>query len=215
LYIKIKVRNNSFMRKNVYIILKENIISESCEIKISDIADVYCNDVKIAKEIKELSILQFNKIPNRAVIPVTEIIQIIEDYSDNVSVANLGGTSAIVQYKKKKKQGNIFVEFFKVAIICLIVFFGAAFAIMSFNEDVSTSSLFENVYELITGNKSDGKTLIEASYSIGLGFGIIILYGHFWKMRITDDPSPIEVEMSKYEKDINSTIVSNSYKEED
>ena len=86
---------------------------------------------------------------------------------------------------------------------------------MSFNEDVSTSSLFENVYELITGNKSDGKTLIEASYSIGLGFGIIILYGHFWKMRITDDPSPIEVEMSKYEKDINSTIVSNSYKEED
>ena len=137
----------------------------------------------------------------------------VEDFFKDINIVNLDNTSVIVQYSIQKTNNRL-LEICKVTIVCLIVFFGAGFAIMSFNEDVSTSSLFKNVYELFTGKESNGRTLIEASYSIGLGFGIIMLYGHFWKTRITNDPTPTEVEMSKYEKDINSTIISNSNKEE-
>lgn len=202
------------MSKTIYINLKENIISQNSNIKLSDVAELYCNDEKIAKKAKELQILQFNKVPNRTVVSVTEIIQVIEDCIKDVNVVNLNNTNVIVQYKNKKKEKKDYWGAIKTAVISLVVFFGAAFAIMSFNEDVSTNSLFIEVYELITGEASDGKTLIEASYSIGLGFGIIILYGHFGKIKLTDDPSPTEVEMSKYEKDINTTIISASDKEE-
>lgn len=203
------------MSRKVYLCLKENVIINNEDVKIADVAEVYCNDEKIAKKIKELEILHFNKLPNKTVISVIEIIQRIEDSFKDLNVVNLENANVIVQYKHQKKSSNLFLELAKVAVISLVVFFGAAFAIMSFNEDVSTGSLFKKVYELISGNESDGKTLIEASYSVGLGFGIFVLYGHLWKMRITDDPSPIEVEASKYEKDINATIVSNSNKEED
>lgn len=201
------------MSKTVYISLKENVIVSSKIVKVGDVAEIYCNDVKVAKKITELEILQFNKIPNRTVVFVTEVISVVEDFFKDINIVNLDNTSVIVQYSIQKTNNRL-LEICKVTIVCLIVFFGAGFAIMSFNEDVSTSSLFKNVYELFTGKESNGRTLIEASYSIGLGFGIIMLYGHFWKTRITNDPTPTEVEMSKYEKDINSTIISNSNKEE-
>ncbi len=211
---KMKIKcNTKLMKKTVYISLKENIIVNNGSVKIKDIADVYCNDDDIANKIQKLEILHFNKEPNRAVVSITEIIRLIDDNVMDVEVDNLDNTSVIVQYKKKKESKLPIIEFCKVTLVCLIVFFGAAFAIMSFNEDVSTKDLFENVYTLFTGKESDGRTIIEVSYSLGLGFGIIILYGHFWKAKITNDPTPIEVEMSKYEKDIDSTIVSNSNKE--
>lgn len=201
------------MKKTIYISLKENVIINTGCVKIKDVADVYCSDTNIANRTEKLEILHFNKEPNRTVVSITDIIRLIDDNIKDVDVTNLDNTSVIVQYRKKKETKSQFMEFCKVTLVCLILFFGAAFAIMSFNEDVSTKSLFENVYTFFTGKESDGRTLIEASYSIGLGLGIIILYGHFWKAKITNDPTPIEVEMSKYEKDIDSTIISNSNKE--
>ena len=203
------------MKKIIYISLKEKIITETCSVKVSDIANIYCNDEKIAEKAEKIEILQFNKSPNKAVISITEIIRDIEEDISNVDIVNLDSTNVVIQYKEKKKDKKAFLEIMKIIFVCLIVFFGAAFAIMSFNEDVSTKSLFENVYMMFTGEKSNGHTIIEASYSVGLGLGIIVLYGHFWKIKLTNDPTPIEVEMNKYEKDINATIISEYEKEEE
>ena len=52
--------------------------------------------------------------------------------------------------------------------------------------------------------------MIEIGYSLGLGGGIILFYNHIGKRRITKDPTPIEVEMRLYEKDVNETIIDNA-----
>ena len=49
--------------------------------------------------------------------------------------------------------------------------------------------------------------MIELTYSIGLSLGIIIFYNHFGKIKITKDPTPIEVEMKTYEDEINTVLV--------
>ena len=67
--------------------------------------------------------------------------------------------------------------------------------------------MFKKVYLLITGTESDGFTVIEFMYSIGLAVGIIIFYNHFGKAKITKDPTPIEVEMRTYEDEINTVLV--------
>ena len=43
-----------------------------------------------------------------------------------------------------------------------------------------------------------GVTEIEICYAIGMPVGIIIFYNHIGKKKITQDPTPIEVEMRKY-----------------
>ena len=37
--------------------------------------------------------------------------------------------------------------------------------------------------------------------------GIIVFYNHFSKKRLTKDPTPIEVELKKYNQDLNSAKV--------
>ena len=57
------------------------------------------------------------------------------------------------------------------------------------------------------GRKSNGFTLLELSYSVGLAVGIIVFYNHVGKRRISKDPTPIEVSMRTYEQEMNQAMI--------
>ena len=102
----------------------------------------------------------------------------------------------------------------KTAFVCLVCFFGAAFAIMTFNNDVDVTSVFEEIYYVVTGLPSDGFTILEFSYSLGLAVGIIAFFNHFSKWKINTDPTPLEVEMRLYEDNITKTVIQNADRKE-
>lgn len=53
-------------------------------------------------------------------------------------------------------------------------FFGSAFTIMAFNNDISVTDVFDKLYGQVTGTKADGVNELEVCYCIGLGLGIIL-----------------------------------------
>jgi stage V sporulation protein AA len=57
------------------------------------------------------------------------------------------------------------------------------------------------------GEEKDNPLIIEIPYSIGLAAGIIVFFNHFLGHKITDDPTPIEVEMTEYDKEVTDTIL--------
>ena len=59
---------------------------------------------------------------------------------------------------------------------------------------------------VITSFESNGFTIIEISYSIGLAVGILIFYNHFSNKKASKDPTPLQVEMIKYDKDIANAL---------
>ena len=50
----------------------------------------------------------------------------------------------------------------------------------------------------------------EVCYCIGLGLGIILFFNHVGRKKITPDPTPIQIEMRKYEKDVDTTFIENA-----
>ena len=44
--------------------------------------------------------------------------------------------------------------------------------------------MFGQVYELLTGTKSDGFTILEFTYCIGIVIGILTFFNHFGKKSI-------------------------------
>lgn len=44
---------------------------------------------------------------------------------------------------------------------------------MTFNNDVDLPALFQQIYTQITGQASTGFTILEISYSIGIGLGVL------------------------------------------
>ena len=56
--------------------------------------------------------------------------------------------------------------------------------------------------------------MLEISYSIGLGLGILVFFNHFLKWKMNADPTPLEVEMRTYEEDICKTLIEDAGRKE-
>ena len=101
------------------------------------------------------------------------------------------------------------LHWLKVFSVVAITFAGAAFSIMTFNNDVNTTTLFGQIYELVMGSPTDGFTVLEFMYCVGLIVGILIFFNHFGGNKFDVDPTPLEVEMRLYENDIQTTLIEN------
>ena len=66
---------------------------------------------------------------------------------------------------------------------------------------------FEQIYTQVTGQAATGFTVLEISYSVGIGLGVLFFFNHFGRMKLTDDPTPMQVQMRLYEDDVNNTII--------
>ena len=61
--------------------------------------------------------------------------------------------------------------------------------------------------DFITGQTSGHFTVLEITYSIGIGLGVLFFFNHFGHMKITDDPTPMQIQMRLYEENVNKTLI--------
>lgn len=203
----------SSANETVYIKAEQNIEVIKPEVTLGDVLQLECPNSTIRKKIEKIKLLQFqekqkekNKSESRCVVSVLKVIQCIHKVYPSLEIQNVGEADFIVTYEEQHTKGK-FIHGIKVVSVVLITFIGAAFSIMSFNNDVDTTKLFGQVYELLVGQKSDGFTILEFSYCIGLIIGILVFFNHFGKKRFSVDPTPMEVEMRLYENDIQTTLI--------
>ena len=84
---------------------------------------------------------------------------------------------------------------------------------MAFHNDIGINQMFTRLYFLVTGETSNGFTVMEVAYSIGLATGIIVFFNHIGSRKITKDPTPVEVEMRIYESDVNNALIDTANRE--
>lgn len=191
----------------LYIKGEQNV--EVCKRKVTleDVITMECAEKNIMNRIKKLNILEIpDSGKHRYVISILKIIEMIHKQFPDLEVCNLGEADIIVCYEDQKQERNA-RKYIKVVSVVAITFCGAAFSIMTFNNDVNVTKIFSQIYRQVMGTESDGFTILEATYSIGLALGILIFFNHFGKKRFSVDPTPIEVEMRLYEKDIQTTVI--------
>lgn len=191
----------------VYLQIDQNVKVRAERFAIKEIGKVISCDKSLEAKIKLLKVPagQING-PGRYVFSVMDIIDAIQKEYPGVEVNNLGETDFIVTLEKAKKP-KLLWQWTKTLLVCGLSFFGAAFSIMAFNNDVGITNLFQQLYSSLTGEVSDGFTILEISYSIGLGAGIVVFFNHFAKRKLTEDPTPLEMEMRAYEDKVNTTII--------
>lgn len=195
------------MGDTLYIKTDRNIQVDHIDITLGDVAKLECADAFVKNRLKTLKILKIQADKsNRYIFSVMKVVELIHEIYPKLEVENLGEPDFIVEYESPayaKGRWNLA----KVVLVCIIIFFGSAFSIMAFNNDVGVNQVFDQIYQLVMGRPSDGFTVLEASYSVGIAVGIIVFYNHFGGKRITKDPTPIEVQMRLYEDDVNTTLI--------
>lgn len=140
-------------------------------------------------------------------ISVMDVIEAINRHYPDATVSNVGEMDILVEYHHRKSREHKWLEVLKVAVIGIILFTGAATTIMCFHSDAQLPIIFQNIYYMFFGENIDMPKILSIPYSVGLTLGILVFFNHFSKISITDDPTPIEIEMSTYEKETNASVI--------
>ena len=146
-------------------------------------------------------------------IGILKVMELIHKEYPDYTIEVVGETECIIERISEKSTPGWW-EYAKITFISAICFFGTVYTVMSYHNEINIVDLFQQTYTMATGMESDGFTVLEAAYSIGLSLGIIIFYNHIGKRKLTPDPSPVSVEMRTYEDDVNRSIVELANREE-
>lgn len=180
-------------------------------VRVSDVATVWTADPALSSKIKRMVIYRFEEADRKEkqVISLLWLTRAVLSHFPDCVLIPHGESDCIVELvdSKMKDGKNTFLQKLKVFFVSIICLFGGAFSIMAFHNDISVTNIFMQFYEFVTGNASSGFTVLEISYSIGLLIGILVFYNHVGKKKLVQEPTPIEVSMRNYERDMDEAIV--------
>ena len=181
------------MSDTLYIQTDKNMKVTKDQVYLGEIAKLSCSS---------------SKVLNRC-----SVMKVASQKEENVDVTHMGEPSFILTYEDPDGK-NVVLSWLKTILVCVVTFFGMVFSIMTFNTDVDVPGLFDHIHKLFSGTGETGFTVLEISYSLGIGLGAVFFFNHFGKRRLTQDPTPMEVEMRTYEDDVDLTILEQSSRKE-
>ncbi|MCR2042965.1 stage V sporulation protein AA [Anaerosalibacter massiliensis] len=191
-YIKLESRYTVEPNSNVY---------------LTDVAEIYCNNPNVQKFLEGLKVYKSKNEEIYEFISAIDILSKIENQKDNVDVVMTGEPEVLIEVKKAERKSKIF-EYFKVLIVCLVLFFGAGLAIIYFHEDVNMQKCMEKIFYTITGEYNKNPLIILIPYSLGIGIGMGAFFSPIFSVKSKrKEPGPLEVEMDQYNKEIDEYIV--------
>lgn len=186
---------------------RKTTVTKKQLIQLKDIAQISAPQ-HVQQQVEDVIVFQVKEDKKaNYIISVIQIIKAILKVFPNASVSNEGEESVVLQFIPAHYKENRLWRATKIIIVALTLFVGSGITIMTYHEDVGLLQVFQSIHEIFTGTKTQSPNWISIPYSIGVAIGIIVFYNQFGVKKLTDDPTPIQIEMSKYDADIDTCLV--------
>ena len=121
------------MTQTVYLKLSQITQVHEKNVPLASLGEVYCSEKSVESRCRAMIVKRIRgggkQRESRLVGNVMEIIQQIEREIPGTSVQNLGETDYVIHYQPPRRQALVW-QWCKTLFVCLICFFGAAFAII-------------------------------------------------------------------------------------
>ncbi|MBQ7757710.1 stage V sporulation protein AA [Anaerotignum sp.] len=182
-------------------------IVQKKDVLLRDIAEVFIGG-QTAGEAEKLVVFRVPEDKKKTyLLSVVDLIKVLNQKWPDATICNVGEMDILIEYLPRREARSSLWLWTKVAFVSLVLFVGAATTIMCFHSDTQVPLVFENMYYMFFGENKEIPKLLSIPYSIGLGLGIIVFFNHFTKISLTQDPTPIEIEMTTYEKETNASVI--------
>ena len=186
--------------------VKKVQVIEKQIVYLEDVAEIWTSE-KLGS-LKKLPVFRITeKKRDNYLLSSVDIIRQINLWDQTATINNLGEMDTVIEYYPQQKKTSKFLEYCKVAFVCAILFVGATTTIMCFHSDNQLPLIFQKYAGMFLGNEEEIPMALSVSYSIGLSAGIMIFFNHIGKKSISLDPTPIEVEMTTYEKETGDSLI--------
>ncbi|MCD8019606.1 MAG: stage V sporulation protein AA [Clostridiales bacterium] len=192
----------------IYIQAEQSSYLNHPRIRIRDVCSVFCQDRAIQEKIKDIEIYRFGKEKEgRAFLSILVLVQEIAKVIPSGEVRSVGEQDIIIYYRHPDQKTNPWTQKCKIVFVCLTCFLGMGISIMGYNNDVDMSRVCAQLYATFLGTEPDGPTFLELFYSIGVALGVFLFFNHAPGKKVTNELTPLQVQMRLYEKDVNQTFL--------
>ncbi len=198
----------------IYIKAEQDVIVTNTKVYLEDAVTMTGPDKKLINELgrEVLFVVPDKQTKEKYIFSVLKVIELIQKRHPDALIVNAGETDFIIEYQPPGKKQK-WLGYVKIVFVCFAVAIGSAFTIMTFNQDASVSDIFAKLYRIVTGNEADGPGLLEIGYCVGLPSGIIIFFNHFSHLKMSSDPTPLQVQLRIYEQEVNDAIIREASRE--
>ncbi len=189
---------------------KKTTITKNKLIRLKDIAEISAPQ-HAQRQIEDIIVFSIGEDKKaNYIISIIQIIKAVLKEVPGATISNAGEESVVLQFLPADYKENKLWKVTKIVVVALTLFIGSTITIMAYHEDVALIEIFQSIHEMLTGVETDSPNWISIPYSVGVGVGIIVFYNQFGVRKLTDDPTPIQVEMNKYDTDINTCLIDTS-----
>ncbi len=201
IYIKPMKKMQAIQRKLIY---------------LEDVAEIFA-PTEYMERLRHLPILRIPSDAERSyLVSVLDLVKEITTVFPKATISAMGETDVLIEYHPKQPSQSRLWLFGRILFVSAVLFCGAATTIMCFHSDTQIPLIFQKYYEIFYGKTEELPIVLTIPYSVGLAVGILVFFNHFSKIALSQDPTPIEVEMTTYENEtITSTIEQLSRKKRD
>jgi len=181
---------------------KKRHLSTLQTVRLKDIAYLTTSS-PLKKELENMNIYKITERDhNYIVIDSFIIIRHLNQQFPELTFNVIGPNEVIIQVEKKQHKKSILLACF----VWLLLFIGTAMTIMNFHYDVSMQEVQQRLHYLLTGENNAFPLWIQVPYSFGLGAGMLLFFNHWFKKRFNEEPSPLEIELYKYQQSIHDYV---------
>ncbi len=206
-------RKEAMKQQTVYLKCDRSTEVQTQDVFLKDVAEVRCRDAAIQAKLKAVKVHHFPREgEKRCVLSCLKLVRLMEEICPEIDVQVVGETDVLVEWISVNRHKG-WQQWVKAAFVCLISFFGTAYTIMAYHNDVGINEVFTEVYRMTMGAEPGGLNTLEVSYSLGLAAGIIVFFNHIGGRRLTKDPTPVEVSIKNYETDVDKTLIEQAGRE--
>lgn len=199
--------------RQVFLDLKEKVTLKSKKpVLLKDLANISAEEE--IKQGLENMVYPINiKEEGNTLIPAISIISLIKKSVRNIDLIVVGETDILVNFANENINKDKH-KILRVILVCFLLFIGSITAIINFHSDVDMKQAHKVIYRVITGVETDRLLLLQIPYSLGIGVGMSVFFNHIFNKKINEEPTPLEMEVYTYQRNVDEYIKNNNIKEQ-
>ena len=133
-------------------------------------------------------------VRGRAVVPLFALLARAEAVAPDLVWEVVGDRDVVVEAIDPPRPGRVALA----ALVWVVLFLGAATALLNFHADVNMPAAQRTLYYLATGRRAARPLAVEIPYAVGLAAGASLFFAV--PRGAGDEPGPLELEVVRYEE---------------
>lgn len=178
------------MATDLYFSLEKTVYVSDRRVKLSEFCTV------LGANARALDSVVFNLDGDALAISALEVTRKLTELYPGYTVTSLGSEECGI-FLKHKKQSPL-TKAAKAVLLCIVMFFGGAVAIMTFHEDVNMRGVHTSIYAFFNGGVQAESLIVSIPYTLGISLGFITLFGFFTRRK--KRATVLDIDIHEHEK---------------